>query len=106
MVQLPSVSLSLRKCSCELAESVKDVNIASEDESQEQEMQFSTSTSGSIQQNLIEVAKPVIEVTDPITSSGALQGNVEDRSEASTEKHSISVEARLHFLNIFDLPYI
>ncbi|XP_015866784.3 uncharacterized protein LOC107404348 isoform X1 [Ziziphus jujuba] len=78
-------------------ESVKDVKIASEEESQEQEMQDSTSTCVSIQQNLTEIAKPMVEVADSSTSSGALQGNVEDRvlgeeSEVSTAKHSISVE--------------
>lgn len=87
---------------CEFAEcSVKDVTkVASEAVIREQETQTSMSTCVSSEQNFVEVAEPVVEITEPITSSGSLQGNGEDRalgggSEVSTEKHSISVEARI-----------
>lgn len=85
---------------------MKDVKVASEAVIKEQEMQNSMSSCVSNEQNFIKVAEPVNEMTDPITSSGALPGNGEDRvlegeSEVSTEKHSISVEARFYSLNVF-----
>lgn len=78
---------------------MKDVEIESGDEVQVQEVHSSTHISVSNAQNDTELTEAVIEITDQITSSGGLDGSGGDRvlkgkSVVSTEKHSISVEAR------------